>query len=130
MKPKLLLRIASVIIFLHAIGHFLGVASVTKGETEEQNMVIHAMTDHRFPVMGAVHSFADFLHGFGWVGEVFLLLTAYLFWFTGSLYRLVRADDTGIYLFFPRCIPYVPDRRSPDGPFFSRTPEKRKLTGL
>jgi hypothetical protein len=85
MKPKLLLSIASVIIFLHAIGHFLGVASVTKGETDEQNMVIHAMTDHRFPVMGAVHSFTDFLHGFGWIGEVFLILTAYLLWFTGSL---------------------------------------------
>ena len=85
MKPKLLLSIASVVIFLHAIGHFLGVASVTNGETDEQNMVIHAMTDHRFPVMGAVHSFADFLHGFGWVGEVFLLLTVYLLWFTGSL---------------------------------------------
>ena len=85
MKPKLLLRIASVIIFLHAIGHFLGVASVTKGETDEENMVIHAMTDHRFPLLGAVHSFADFLHGFGWVGEVFLLLTTYLLWFTGSL---------------------------------------------
>jgi hypothetical protein len=85
MKPKLLLSIASVIIFLHAIGHFLGVVNATKGETDEENMVIHAMTDHRFPVMGAVHSFADFLHGFGWVGEVFLLLTAYLLWFTGSL---------------------------------------------
>ena len=79
------MSIASVIIFLHAIGHFLGVASVTKGETDEQNMVIHAMTDHRFPVMGTVHSFADFLHGFGWIGEVFLILTAYLLWFTGSL---------------------------------------------
>jgi hypothetical protein len=85
MKPKLLLRIASGFILLHAIGHFMGVASVTKGETEEENMVIHAMTDHRFPVLGAVHSFADFLHGFGWVGEVFLLLTAYLLWFTGSI---------------------------------------------
>ena|SRR5258705_3029588 len=85
MKPKLLLSIASVIIFLHAIGHFLGVFNATKGETDEENMVIHAMTDYRFPVMGAVHSFADFLHGFGWVGEVFLLLTAYLLWFTGSL---------------------------------------------
>ena len=85
MKPKLLLRIASVIIFLHATGHFLGVVNATKGETDEENMVIHAMTEHRFPVMGAVHSFADFLHGFGWIGEVFLLMTAYLLWFTGSL---------------------------------------------
>ena len=79
------MRIASVIIFLHAIGHFLGVVNATKGETDEENMVIHAMTEHRFPVMGAVHSFADFLHGFGWIGEVFLLMTAYLLWFTGSL---------------------------------------------
>ncbi len=79
------MRIASVIIFLHATGHFLGVVNATKAETDEENMVIHAMTEHRFPVMGAVHSFADFLHGFGWIGEVFLLMTAYLLWFTGSL---------------------------------------------
>jgi CBS domain containing-hemolysin-like protein len=92
MRAKLFLRIASVIIFLHAIGHFMGVAKVTKGETDEENMVIHAMTDHRFPVLGAEHSFADFLHGFGWIGEVFLLLTAYLIWFTGSL----AADHTAI----------------------------------
>ena len=85
MKPKLLLRFASVIIFLHAIGHFLGVVNATKGETEEENMVIRAMTDHHFPVMGSVHSFADFLVGFGWIGEVFLVLLAYLLWFTGSL---------------------------------------------
>ena len=85
MRAKLYLRIASVIILLHAIGHFMGVANVTKGETDEENMVIHAMTDHRFSVLGAEHSFADFLHGFGWVGEIFLLLTVYLLWFTGSL---------------------------------------------
>jgi hypothetical protein len=85
MKPKILLSIASVIILLHAVGHFLGVASSTKADTDEQNLVIHAMTDHRFPVMGAVHSFADFLHGFGWIGEIALLLTAYLLWLTGSI---------------------------------------------
>ncbi|HET7003611.1 MAG TPA: hypothetical protein VFI33_19955 [Puia sp.] len=84
MKPKILLFIASGIIFLHAIGHFLGVTNVMKGETNEQNMVIQAMTDHRFPVMGRVHSFADFLDGFGWIGEIFLLLTVYLLWLAGS----------------------------------------------
>lgn len=85
MKPKLLLRIASVIILLHAVGHFLGVANVTKGETDEENQVIHAMTDHRFLVMGRMHSFADFLTGFGWVGEVMLIFIAYLLWLNGSL---------------------------------------------
>jgi len=85
MKAKLFLRIASVIIFLHAIGHFMGVATVTMGETDEENMVIHAMTDHRFPVLGREHSFADFLQGFGWAGEVFLLLTVYLLWFTKNM---------------------------------------------
>ncbi|HEY2348183.1 MAG TPA: hypothetical protein VGH64_04160 [Puia sp.] len=85
MNPKLLLRIASVVIFLHAIGHFLGVATVMKGETDEQNMVIRTMTGHRFPIMGAVRGFDDFLHGFGWIGEVFLLLMTYLLWLCGSL---------------------------------------------
>ena len=48
-------------------------------------MVIRAMTGHRFPVMGSVQSFADFLVGFGWIGEVFLVLLACLLWLTGSI---------------------------------------------
>ena len=85
MKPKILLRIASGIILLHAIGHFFGVAGLTKDGTDEQNQVIQAMTVHRFPVLGTVHSFADFLNGFGWIGEISLLLTVYLLWLTGSV---------------------------------------------
>jgi len=85
MKPKILLRIASGIILLHAVGHFFGVASLTKDGTDEQNLVIQAMTGHRFPVLGTVHSYADFLNGFGWIGEISLLLTAYLLWLTGSV---------------------------------------------
>ena len=84
MKPKVLLRIASGIIILHAVGHFFGVASWTKAQTDEQKLVVHAMTDHRFPFMGAIHSFADSFNGFGWIVEISLLLVAYLLWLTGS----------------------------------------------
>lgn len=85
MKPKFLLSIASVIIVLHAVGHSFGMAGWTEAETDEQKMVVHAMSDHRFSFMGAVHSFADSFNGFGWIGEVSLLLVAYLLWFTGSI---------------------------------------------
>ena len=85
MKPKILLRIASVIIFLHAVGHLFGIAGWTNAETGEQKMVVHAMTDHKFPFMGAIHSFGDSFNGFGYIGEISLLLLAYLLWITGSI---------------------------------------------
>jgi hypothetical protein len=85
MKPKILLRIASGVIILHAVGHLFGMAGWTKAQTDEQKMVVHAMTDHRFPFMGAVHSFADSFNGFGWIVEISLLLASYLLWITGSL---------------------------------------------
>jgi hypothetical protein len=84
MKPKILLRIAAAIIVLHAIGHLFGMAGWTGAKTEEQKMVVHAMTDHRFPFMGAVHSFGDSFNGFGYIGEISLLLAAYLLWICGS----------------------------------------------
>jgi hypothetical protein len=84
MKPKILLRIASAIIVLHAIGHLFGMAGWTDAQTEEQKMVVHAMSDHRFPFMGAVHSFGDSFNGFGYIGEISLLLAAYVLWICGS----------------------------------------------
>jgi hypothetical protein len=84
MKPKILLRIASLVILLHAIGHLLGMAGWTSAQTDEQKMVVHAMTDHRFAFMGAVHSFGDSFNGFGYIGEISLLLVAYFLWISGS----------------------------------------------
>ncbi len=102
MKPKTLLRIASVVIVLHALGHFIGVASWKKARTDEQKMVVHSMTDHRFPFMGAVHSFADSFNGFGWIVEISLLLTAYLLWITGTYAgvhpRITRKLSAGLFI--------------------------------
>jgi hypothetical protein len=84
MKPKILLRIASAFIVLHAVGHLFGMAGWTDARTDEQKMVVHAMTDHRFAFMGAVHSFGDSFNGFGYIAEISLLLAAYLLWICGS----------------------------------------------
>ena len=84
MKPKILLRIASFVILLHAIGHLFGMAGWTSAQTDEQKMVVHAMTDHRFAFMGAVHSFGDSFNGFGYIAEISLLLAAYFLWISGS----------------------------------------------
>jgi len=83
MKPPILLKIASVIMALHAVGHVFGVASSNKGSTSEEQDIIHAMTDHRFPIMGATRSFADLYNGFGNIVTVSLLLMAVLLWMTG-----------------------------------------------
>ena len=84
MKPSIYLKIASVILILHAVGHMFGMAGWNKGATSEQQSVIHAMTDHRFPFMGVNRSFADSFNGFGNIATLSLLLMAWLLWIVGT----------------------------------------------
>ncbi len=69
---------------LHAAGHIFGISSWNKGSSSEEQFVIHAMTDHRFPFMGEMRSFADSFKGFGHIATVSLVLLAVLLWMTGS----------------------------------------------
>jgi hypothetical protein len=84
MKPTILLKISSVIMILHDFGHLFGFLGWSKGTTSEEEYVIHAMTDHRFPVIGVMRSFADLYNGFGNIATVSILLMAVLLWMTGS----------------------------------------------
>ena len=85
MTTTLLLRIASVISLLFALGHTLG--GMKHWSPMGDNDVLKAMTSTRFDVMGTSRSYLDFYLGFGWSLSVALLLQSVLLWEIASLAR-------------------------------------------
>ena len=84
MQTKLLTRVAAFLMVFHAFAHNIGMSQWKIAKNPEQQAVISGMTDHRFPFMGAVHSFGDSFTGFGAVATIFMLLVAFLLWHTGG----------------------------------------------
>ncbi|MFI5162544.1 MAG: hypothetical protein ACHQHN_14790 [Sphingobacteriales bacterium] len=78
MTPKILLRIASVVMFVHGVLHTIGFTS-WKTDPDKQN-VIKAMNGPRFPFMGSSRNIADFYDGFGYASSIALLLIAVSLW--------------------------------------------------
>jgi hypothetical protein len=72
MSAKLLLRAASAVMLLLAIGHTLG-NPWTPAQGPDALAVVAAMRDYHFNVMGLERSYFNFYVGFGW------MLSAYLF---------------------------------------------------
>jgi hypothetical protein len=80
MTPKLLLRIAAILIFIHATLHTVGTLSWKQAPDPVEQQVIHGMTGHQFPFMGATHSLGDYYQGFIYFGSIALFLFAVLLW--------------------------------------------------
>ncbi|WP_295636092.1 hypothetical protein [Novosphingobium sp.] len=78
MTPKLLLRIASVISCVFALGHSLG--GLSQWSPMGGNAVLANMGAVRFLVMGVRRSYLDFFMGFGWSLSIGMLLQAVLLW--------------------------------------------------
>lgn len=85
MKPSLLLRVASVLTLLFAVGHSLGGLSLWSpaGETE----VLGAMRSFHFDASGVSRTYLDFYLGFGFILSVYLLAQAVVLWQLASLAR-------------------------------------------
>lgn len=81
MNSKLLLRIASVVMLLHGIGHTMGVATWQKPGGDIPARVVEIMQTEQFSFMGKEGStMAGFYSGFGYANTVFLLFIAALLW--------------------------------------------------
>jgi hypothetical protein len=78
---KILLRIAAVVMLLHAVGHTTGVATWQSPTGEIPIEVVKIMQDVQFSFMGKDGStMSEFYSGFGYVGTILLLLIAVLLW--------------------------------------------------
>ena len=94
MKTPLLLRIASGISLLFAIGHSIG--GLQKWSPMGDNEVLKAMTNVHFDVMGHQRSYFDFYTGFGWSISVTMLMQAILLWQMASLARTSPAGAASV----------------------------------
>jgi hypothetical protein len=76
MTPKLLLRIAAVLIFIHCFLHTIGFSGWKHPTDPLERQVVEQMTGHKFPFMGASHSLGDYYDGFGYACSIALFLIA------------------------------------------------------
>jgi hypothetical protein len=88
MKPSLLLKIASVLTFLHAVGHTIGGVLGKPRNGAEEIAVIETMKSHSFNVMGSMKSYWDFFFGYGIDASVTMLVTAIVFWQLGTIVKI------------------------------------------
>jgi len=80
MKPKLLLRIAAILMFLHAIGHTLGALSWKDAPNAAIAQVIKEMETNHFVFMGRSTDIATFYEGYGYIMIVVFLFVSVLLW--------------------------------------------------
>jgi hypothetical protein len=99
LKPSTLLRIASVIGFLFAIGHSLA-RPWTPGKNAPEQAVVESMKTVHFQVMNANRSYWDFYQGFGISISVYLLTLAILLWQIAGLPRLQARQLRPLMLVF------------------------------
>ena len=83
MRPVLLLRIASVLTFIHAALHTIGGVFGQTPPVVQQ--VVAAMKANEFVAMGVTRTLWDFHMGLGLAVSVFLTVEAVVFWQLGSL---------------------------------------------
>jgi hypothetical protein len=84
MKTTLLLRIAAVLTFLHAVLHTIG-GVFGKAEPGPATVAVEAMKVNQFLLLGHVRSYWDFYRGMGLGVTISLTAEAILFWQLSSL---------------------------------------------
>jgi hypothetical protein len=84
MKPVLLLRIAAVLTFIHAVLHTIG-GVFGKVGPGPATIAVQAMKMNQFLLVGRTRSFWDFYRGMGLGVTISLTAEAVLFWKLGSL---------------------------------------------
>jgi hypothetical protein len=86
MKSKVLLRIASIVMFLHDVGHTYGHLTWKQASDPIKQEVIKQMTENRFPFMGAIRSLGEYYEGYGYASTIAILFISILLWiFSSSL---------------------------------------------
>src|SRR5471030_3332505 len=80
MKPKLLLRIAAILILIHGILHTTGFGQWKQDPDPAKHEVIKQMTGQKFPFMGTSRNMGEYYDGFGYCGSIALILIALLLW--------------------------------------------------
>ena len=87
MKPKVLLRIAAGLVFIHLLGHGVGHKDWDKPEDPKMMDVVTAMKSYKGEFMGAIHSMADYYNGYSIMIFGLYGMTISLLWMFLGLFR-------------------------------------------
>jgi len=80
MNPKVLLRIAAVLMFVHCILHTIGFNSWKTDTNPIRITVVKAMDGPRLPFMGTNRNMADYYEGFGYASTIAMVLISVSLW--------------------------------------------------
>jgi hypothetical protein len=80
MTAKISLRIASVLILVHLLGHGLGHAGWDKPEDPRMQEVVDAMAGYKGEFMGATHSMADYYNGYSLIMFFVFAMSISILW--------------------------------------------------
>lgn len=103
MKPKVLLRIASLLLVLFAMGHSTGHYRRKNTTDPAGKAVLRAMEDYQFEFKGKMQTLDGHMEGYGWLVTLVLLSFAALLWIVSSNYEKQPAYSRLIlypFLFF------------------------------
>jgi hypothetical protein len=95
---KILLRIASILMFTHLIGHSIGQNGWKNATDPVQKEVGRQMMGPKFPFMGVSRSMGDYFDGYGYITSAALLLFIVLLWIASSAVSLAAAFLTRVVL--------------------------------
>jgi len=84
MKPKLLLRIAAIVLILHAIGHSMGTFTWQKTDSGIPTEVVQIMQEVHFDFMGKENTMAGMFTGNGTTGIISLFFMSAILWVVSS----------------------------------------------
>jgi len=101
MKSKLLLRIASGLMFLHTIGHTLGILPSNKPPNASIEKVVSDMHSNTFEFMGRTSSLGSFYNGYGVIALFMIFWTSILLWILSNdpVNRLTKKLLPVLFLF-------------------------------
>jgi hypothetical protein len=107
MRPKILLRIASVIMLLHLAGHSMGAFTWKQAPNPAVGRVIAGMEQEHFDFVGKSVTLASFFDGYGFINIFILILLICLLWLlsTSSDRRLLW--PVTLYLFAQTILEYI-----------------------
>jgi hypothetical protein len=98
MKPKLLLRVAAGLMFLHTIGHTMGAMTWKKAPNAAVAALITGMQNEHFPFMGRESTIAGFYVGYGVSMILVYLFISLLLWIFSTAFNPGAVALTGIFL--------------------------------
>jgi hypothetical protein len=84
MSRKLLLRVASVLMLLHTMGHSIGAFTWKNTPDTAMKLVVSGMETNHFTFMGRVTTLASYFDGYGFTMIFVLLLITSLLWLISS----------------------------------------------